>query len=73
MRLPLFRQVMKAPSRFTKEFEMLPPKLKVRVVEIMEEHGGRNFNMVALTGGRVDKAQFRVSERDLNGNRAGFA
>ena len=48
-------------------------RLKVRVVEIMEEHGGRNFNMVALTGGRVDKAQFRVSERDLNGNRAGFA
>ena len=60
MRLPLFRQVMKAPRRFSKEFEMLPPKLKVRVVEIMEEHGGRNFNMVALTGGKVDKGQFRV-------------
>ena len=36
-------------------------RLKVRVVEIMEEHGGRNFNMVALTGGKVDKSQFRVS------------
>ena len=61
MRLPLFRQVMKAPRRFSKDFEMLPPKLKVKVVEIMEEHGGRNFNMVALTGGKVDKGQFRVS------------
>ena len=60
MRLPLFRQVMKAPRRFSKDFEMLPPKLKVKVVEIMEEHGGRNFNMVALTGGKVDKGQFRV-------------
>ena len=33
----------------------------MRVVEIMEEHAGRSFNMVALTGGKVDKGQFRVS------------
>ena len=49
-RLPVFRRLLKAPRRFTKDFRQLPPRMRQNLLSILEEHGGPGFDVGKLIG-----------------------